>query len=229
MRYGFVVDNRKCIGCHACSVACKAENQVPLGVFRTWVKSVEKGRFPDTRRHFQVTRCNHCDNPPCVAVCPVGGHVPAPGRDRRLRPLAVASVAKPASRRAPTTPSTSTRTGGRRPSATSAPTGSKSGWSRPASWLAPSTPSWPATSTTPPARSPVPCGPSRSRCTPARVRHPAQALLRGCRGGRHRARPGRQVGAYLFATVNPAMRTGAGSPGRHGSPRRQAQGTGCGL
>lgn len=72
MRYGFVIDNRRCIGCHACSVACKAENQVPLGVFRTWVKYVEKGRFPNTRRYFQVTRCNHCENPPCVAICPVG-------------------------------------------------------------------------------------------------------------------------------------------------------------
>ena len=72
MRYGFVVDNRKCIGCHACSVVCKAENDVPLGVFRTWVKCVDKGRFPDTRRYFQVTRCNHCDDPPCVAICPVG-------------------------------------------------------------------------------------------------------------------------------------------------------------
>jgi Fe-S-cluster-containing dehydrogenase component len=72
VRYAFVVDNRRCIGCHACSVACKAENQVPLGVFRTWVKSVETGRYPGTRRHFQVTRCNHCDNPPCVAICPVG-------------------------------------------------------------------------------------------------------------------------------------------------------------
>ena len=71
MRYGFVIDNRKCIGCHACSVACKAENHVPLGVFRTWVRCVDSGQFPDTRRHFQVTRCNHCDNPPCVAVCPV--------------------------------------------------------------------------------------------------------------------------------------------------------------
>jgi Fe-S-cluster-containing dehydrogenase component/formate-dependent nitrite reductase membrane component NrfD len=72
VRYGFVVDNRKCIGCHACSVACKAENHVPLGVYRTWVKCVDKGRFPATRRYFQVTRCNHCDNPPCVAICPVG-------------------------------------------------------------------------------------------------------------------------------------------------------------
>ncbi|HYA69379.1 MAG TPA: 4Fe-4S dicluster domain-containing protein, partial [Acidimicrobiales bacterium] len=72
MRYGFVIDNRKCIGCHACSVACKVENQVPLGVFRTWVKCVDKGQFPSTRRHFQVTRCNHCDDPPCVDICPVG-------------------------------------------------------------------------------------------------------------------------------------------------------------
>ncbi|HET9492986.1 MAG TPA: 4Fe-4S dicluster domain-containing protein [Chloroflexia bacterium] len=69
--YGFLIDQRKCIGCHACSVACKSENQVPLGVSRTWVKYVETGAFPDTRRHFQVTRCNHCANPPCVRICPV--------------------------------------------------------------------------------------------------------------------------------------------------------------
>lgn len=72
MRYGFVIDNRKCIGCHACTVACKTENRVPLGVNRTWVKYVEKGKYPNTRRVFQVTRCNHCENPPCVAICPVG-------------------------------------------------------------------------------------------------------------------------------------------------------------
>ena len=72
MNYGFVIDNRKCIGCHACSTACKSENQVPLGVHRTWVKYTETGRYPDTRRTFQVTRCNHCANPPCVRICPVG-------------------------------------------------------------------------------------------------------------------------------------------------------------
>ena len=71
MRYGFVIDNRKCIGCHACTVACKTENHVPLTVNRTWVKYVEKGEFPNTRRVFQVTRCNHCENPPCVTICPV--------------------------------------------------------------------------------------------------------------------------------------------------------------
>ncbi|HEU4438295.1 MAG TPA: 4Fe-4S dicluster domain-containing protein [Methylomirabilota bacterium] len=70
MRYGFVIDQRKCIGCHACTVACKEENQVPLGVNRTWVKYIEKGVFPDTRRYFSVMRCNHCDDAPCVEICP---------------------------------------------------------------------------------------------------------------------------------------------------------------
>ena len=70
MRYGFVIDQDRCIGCHACTVACKEEHQVPVGVFRTWVKYIEKGEFPNTRRHFLVTRCNHCDDAPCVAICP---------------------------------------------------------------------------------------------------------------------------------------------------------------
>ena len=70
MRYGFVIDHRRCIGCHACTVACKEENRVPLGAFRTWVKYVEKGTFPDTRRFFSVLRCNHCDDAPCVTICP---------------------------------------------------------------------------------------------------------------------------------------------------------------
>lgn len=70
MNYGFVIDNGACIGCHACSTACKSENQVPLGVNRTWVKYTETGVYPDVRRAFQVTRCNHCSNPPCVRICP---------------------------------------------------------------------------------------------------------------------------------------------------------------
>lgn len=70
-RFGFVIDQRKCIGCHACTVACKQEHGVELGVFRTWVKYIEQGEFPDTRRHFSVLRCNHCDHAPCVAACPV--------------------------------------------------------------------------------------------------------------------------------------------------------------
>jgi Fe-S-cluster-containing dehydrogenase component/formate-dependent nitrite reductase membrane component NrfD len=69
--YGFLIDQSKCIGCHACSTACKSENQVPIGVNRTLVKYVETGAYPDVRRRFQVTRCNHCANPPCVRICPV--------------------------------------------------------------------------------------------------------------------------------------------------------------
>lgn len=71
MNYGFIIDNRKCIGCHACTVACKAEHHVPLGVNRTWVKYLEKGLYPHTRRTFTVHRCNHCADAPCVEICPV--------------------------------------------------------------------------------------------------------------------------------------------------------------
>lgn len=69
-RYAFVIDQRKCIGCHACTVACKAEHDVPIGVYRTWVKYIEKGEFPNSRRYFLVNRCNHCDDAPCVDICP---------------------------------------------------------------------------------------------------------------------------------------------------------------
>jgi len=70
MRYGFVIDQERCIGCHACTVACKEEHQVPIGVFRTWVKYIETGEFPQSRRHFGVMRCNHCDDAPCIEICP---------------------------------------------------------------------------------------------------------------------------------------------------------------
>ena len=71
MQYGFVIDHRKCIGCHACTVACKSENDVPVGSFRTWVKYTEIGTFPTIKRHFAVLRCNQCTNAPCVTICPV--------------------------------------------------------------------------------------------------------------------------------------------------------------
>ncbi len=68
--YGFVIDNRTCIGCHACTVACKSEHDVPLGVNRTHVKYIEKGIFPDSTREFSVHRCNHCEDAPCTTICP---------------------------------------------------------------------------------------------------------------------------------------------------------------
>src|SRR5438876_659425 len=68
--YGFAIDLRKCIGCHACTIACKAEHQIPIGVNRCWVKTVEKGTFPTTRRFFFPVLCNQCEEAPCVRICP---------------------------------------------------------------------------------------------------------------------------------------------------------------
>ncbi|MDT8341671.1 MAG: 4Fe-4S dicluster domain-containing protein [Longimicrobiales bacterium] len=70
VQWAKVIDHARCIGCHACTTACKSENQVPVGVTRTYVKSVDVGVFPTARRAFQVTRCNQCADAPCVAACP---------------------------------------------------------------------------------------------------------------------------------------------------------------
>lgn len=69
-RLGFALLSDSCIGCHACTVACKSEHDVPLGVNRTWLKYVETGTFPSTGRSFTVLRCNHCDDAPCITICP---------------------------------------------------------------------------------------------------------------------------------------------------------------
>ncbi|MGD0943114.1 MAG: 4Fe-4S dicluster domain-containing protein [Acidimicrobiales bacterium] len=70
VRWLKVLDQTRCIGCHACTTACKSENEVPLGVTRTYVKSADVGVFPQVRRVFQVTRCNQCSDAPCTAACP---------------------------------------------------------------------------------------------------------------------------------------------------------------
>ncbi len=69
-RLGFLLDSDSCIGCHACTVACKSEHDVPIGVNRTWVKYIETGSFPNVSRHFSVMRCNHCEDAPCMTICP---------------------------------------------------------------------------------------------------------------------------------------------------------------
>jgi tetrathionate reductase subunit B len=71
IRYGMVIDLRRCIGCHACSVACKNENKVPLGVWRSWVKQIERGTYPLVRKYFLPLLCNNCERPICTTVCPV--------------------------------------------------------------------------------------------------------------------------------------------------------------
>ncbi len=69
-RYAMVIDLRRCFGCHACSVACKAEQNVPLGFWKSWVIVSEKGRYPRVRRNMLPVLCNHCEHPSCVSVCP---------------------------------------------------------------------------------------------------------------------------------------------------------------
>jgi len=71
VQLGFVIDQSRCIGCHACTVACKSENDVPVGSFRTWVKYTEEGQFPSVKRSFAVLRCNQCSDAPCMTICPV--------------------------------------------------------------------------------------------------------------------------------------------------------------
>lgn len=70
-RYAMVIDLDRCIGCDACAVACKMENQVPLGVWRIWVNRRETGAYPRVSRAVLPVLCNHCENPICVYVCPV--------------------------------------------------------------------------------------------------------------------------------------------------------------
>ena len=72
VRWAKLIDHDRCIGCHACTTACKSENEVPLSVTRTYVKYVDVGVFPQSRRAFQVTRCNQCERAPCVTACPTG-------------------------------------------------------------------------------------------------------------------------------------------------------------
>jgi molybdopterin-containing oxidoreductase family iron-sulfur binding subunit len=61
-----LIDTRKCIGCHACTVACVAENNLPPGVTYRTVHIVEDGDYPNVMRFFMPTNCMQCANPPCV-------------------------------------------------------------------------------------------------------------------------------------------------------------------
>lgn len=69
-RYSMAIDVDRCTGCHACSVACKVENDVPLGSFRTKVYYWDQGKFPRVRRNFLPVLCMHCADAPCLTACP---------------------------------------------------------------------------------------------------------------------------------------------------------------
>jgi len=71
-RYAMVIDLDRCVGCRACMEACKVENNTPEAAFWMYVFRLEEGEFPNTKLSFLPRPCMHCDNPPCVKVCPVG-------------------------------------------------------------------------------------------------------------------------------------------------------------
>lgn len=71
-RYAMVIDLSRCMGCRACVEACKVENNTPAAHFWMYVFRFEEGHYPNVRIRFLPRPCQHCDNPPCVKVCPVG-------------------------------------------------------------------------------------------------------------------------------------------------------------
>jgi len=71
-RWVMIIDLRKCTGCDACTIACKAENQLPPGVVYRPVVQEEVGTYPNVRRRFLPRPCMQCEKPPCTPVCPVG-------------------------------------------------------------------------------------------------------------------------------------------------------------
>jgi Fe-S-cluster-containing dehydrogenase component len=72
--YAMVIDLNTCVGCNACMAACAMENQTPVwkNKWRTYVPEKEIGTSEMVRRRFFPRLCNHCDNPPCLTVCPTG-------------------------------------------------------------------------------------------------------------------------------------------------------------
>jgi tetrathionate reductase subunit B len=71
-RYAMSIDLARCIGCQACVVACKTENEVPAGHYRLRMRETVVGLFPNLKGEFRLEQCFHCENAPCVTVCPTG-------------------------------------------------------------------------------------------------------------------------------------------------------------
>lgn len=70
-RYAMVLDTRRCIGCQSCTVACRVHNDLPLEMIYNPVTTVgPTGVFPYVHMVHLPLLCMHCDNPPCVDICP---------------------------------------------------------------------------------------------------------------------------------------------------------------
>jgi Fe-S-cluster-containing dehydrogenase component len=72
MRYGIVIDLKRCLGCNSCTTACKQKNATPTGTSWAKLSQWESGNFPNVRLNYLPLMCNHCANAPCVEVCPTG-------------------------------------------------------------------------------------------------------------------------------------------------------------
>lgn len=72
VRYGMLIDLKRCICCHSCTIACKAENFTPPGILWGRVREEESGVYPTPTRIFLPVLCNHCKEPPCRDICPTG-------------------------------------------------------------------------------------------------------------------------------------------------------------
>lgn len=72
-KWSMLIDLRKCVGCHGCTVACMSENKTPPKVQYRPVYEYEQGKFPKVVRTFLPRPCMQCDTPPCVEKCPLKG------------------------------------------------------------------------------------------------------------------------------------------------------------
>lgn len=78
MRYGLVIDLKRCIGCHGCQIFCRAANATPAGILWSRVLFYESGQYPRVNKMPLPVQCRQCTTPACVAVCPTGASVRRP-------------------------------------------------------------------------------------------------------------------------------------------------------